>query len=398
MTWIARLIGDESPPLTTRSTVFPSTLTSPSAGLLPIDVLGSSYNLTPSDSQAVKVATVYRCISTLVDQVSLLPFNAYREGELIDPQPAITRQPDPFERRAETMGKIISSLAFRGNSYVRVINRDADGNATAVSVLDPDEVDVFWNRTRTRPLYRWRREPITVPDEMLHISLMRTPGELIGVGPLFAGTPVIQGWRQQTEFSRRLFSDSATPSGVIESENTIDPDDATNLKTQWTEALRGTREPAILGGGLTFKTIGLTPEAAQFLDTAYATSADIARAFGIPGAVIDIPPPAGSAIIYQNVVSVLDALVRLALRPYMERIEQAWGDLIPRTWEARFETDALLRGDPRTRFDVYQVGIKAGVITVDEARTLEGLPALDPSDLPEPVEVAAVETEVTENA
>ena len=397
MTWIARLIGTESPPLTTRSSVNPDTLTlRRDPGLLPIDRLDpSGYAFTPTDTQAVKVATVYRCISTIVDQVSLLPFNTYREGELLDPQPAITRRPDPFDRRAETMGMIITSLAMRGNAYLRVLNRDADGNATAISVLDPDEVRVRFNSTRTRPEYEWRRVRMSVPDEMVVITMFVTPGRLEGVSPIEAGTPVIQGWRQQTEFSRRLFSDSATPSGVLESEQTIDPDDAAALKTQWLESLNGTREPAVLGGGLTFKAIGLSSEQAQFIDTSYASSADIARAFGIPGAVIDIPPPAGSAIIYQNVVSVLDALVRLALQPYMERIEQAWGDLIPRTWEARFETDRLLRGDPRTRFDVYQIGIKSGVLTVDEARTAEGLPPLDPSDRPDPVEaVAAIETEV----
>jgi hypothetical protein len=40
---------------------------------------------------------------------------------------------------------------------------------------------------------------------------------------------------------------------------------------------------------------------------------------------------------------------------------------------ARFYVDGLLRADIKTRYEVYASGITSGVLTVDEARTKEGL-------------------------
>jgi len=42
-----------------------------------------------------------------------------------------------------------------------------------------------------------------------------------------------------------------------------------------------------------------------------------------------------------------------------------------------FDTKEMLKGDIKARYEAYKMGIEANVLTVDEARFMEDLPALD---------------------
>jgi hypothetical protein len=53
-------------------------------------------------------------------------------------------------------------------------------------------------------------------------------------------------------------------------------------------------------------------------------------------------------------------------------------DLLTRSTVARFNTEALLRADIKTRYEVYGLGIDKGILSSEEARQNEGM---DPGDI-----------------
>ena len=53
--------------------------------------------------------------------------------------------------------------------------------------------------------------------------------------------------------------------------------------------------------------------------------------------------------------------------------EEALSTLLPRGQRAVFNFDAVLRADTQTRYDAYETGLRAGFLTIDEVRALEGL-------------------------
>jgi len=65
-----------------------------------------------------------------------------------------------------------------------------------------------------------------------------------------------------------------------------------------------------------------------------------------------------------------------ALRPWMVRLEHAFFSLIPANRYVRFDSDALLKTDLKTRTDIYHVQRDMGLRTVDELRDLEDLEPL----------------------
>jgi hypothetical protein len=147
-------------------------------------------------------------------------------------------------------------------------------------------------------------------------------------------------------------------------------------------------------------------QGAQMLGARDRGDGEAARMFGIPGALLEYGV-AGASLTYQNLADVWVNFVRGCLAPnYLEPIEQALTDLLPRSTVARFDTTGLQRADDRTRWDIYQIAVN--VLGQEEAaefaRVNEGLapgspevaailpapPAAIPASLPE-VRTAAVE-------
>jgi hypothetical protein len=65
------------------------------------------------------------------------------------------------------------------------------------------------------------------------------------------------------------------------------------------------------------------------------------------------------------------------------RIEKALSDLMAQPRYVKFNLNALLRGDLKTRYESYAIGISAGFLEVNEPRDWEELPPLDVPDTPD---------------
>jgi HK97 family phage portal protein len=191
------------------------------------------------------------------------------------------------------------------------------------------------------------------------------------------------------EWARRLFSDSATPSGYLKVPARLEGDEPGDLRADWESAHRGGRGTAILSGGISYETISMTPEQAQFLQTRAWGVQEVARLLGIPQHFLNAgnSPGSSQSLTYTNVQAVFRELTTVTLYPtYLRRIEQAFSSLLPRGQEVQFDLGEFLKADDTTRFAALKVAIDAGIITVEEARARENLPPTV-APLPAPEEV-----------
>ena len=63
-----------------------------------------------------------------------------------------------------------------------------------------------------------------------------------------------------------------------------------------------------------------------------------------------------------------------ALRPWMVRLETAFFGILPQNRYVRFNADAMLKTDLKTRTDIYNTQRNMGLLTIDEIRDKEDLP------------------------
>jgi HK97 family phage portal protein len=176
------------------------------------------------------------------------------------------------------------------------------------------------------------------------------------------------------KFGAQWFGEGATPSGVLTSDQRIKSEDAEMLKARWKARHGGHRDIAVLGDGARFQAISISPEASQFLETTRANVATVARYFGVQPELIG--GESGGSLTYANVEQRALDFLQFGLAPWLVRMETAISGLLSSTTTVKFNAGALVRTDLLTRYQAHEVGIRAGFLTVNEARELEDRPPL----------------------
>ena len=71
--------------------------------------------------------------------------------------------------------------------------------------------------------------------------------------------------------------------------------------------------------------------------------------------------------------------VQVTFLPWIKRVEAFLSAMLPRPQYVKLNVDALLRGDTKTRYESYAIGIDKGFLTVNESRAFEErAPLADP--------------------
>lgn len=328
-----------------------------------------------SDFAAMQMLTVNACVRLLSDSVAGLPMDAYRkQGQVsitVDPIPSLIQRPFTDLTTFEGMQQIVSCMAIKGESASAIMSRDRFEFPTSLHPLHPDDWDVQWDRndpTSGRKVYRINNE--IVPNyDILHIRRFSLPGHLHGLSPISAARQGIGLSLAAERYGARYFQDSANPSSVLETDQRLTADQAIQNQKMWLDSHGGRRLPAVLSGGLKWKPISISPDESQFLAARQFERDEIAMLFGIPPHMLGITDRTtswGRGIEQQSI-----SFVQYTLLNWVNPIEQAFSDLLPRGQFARLNVNALLRGDQKSRYDAYVSARNAGWLNVNEIRELE---------------------------
>lgn len=319
--------------------------------------------------EALAIPAVYRALNLIANTVGSFPIATYRNGVRLDEleAPAVVRRPDPFNSPRSFKRNTAWNLAAYGEAIWWVAARGADGIPTALINLHPPEVTVTWHEDGLRPLFEWRDRDITADTQ--HLTVNRLGDSPRGAGPLQLCGAVLSAAYEATEWAARFMHSGGIPSMVLNYPGELTAAEAEALKDQWISTPPGM--PKVASGGLKPEAFQTSPRDAQLLEVRDQSAAEVARAFGLNPHVL-LVNNSGSSLTYQNLGELGTELLRLTLIPnYLEPIQQALSDLLPRTMVCRFDTAEFQRADPLTRYQTYAAGIAAGVLTVDEARAQE---------------------------
>jgi HK97 family phage portal protein len=327
--------------------------------------------------------------------VGTFTLDAFFKGELVPPdqRPRLIVRPNPFSTLRDFLRESAFSMAAHGEGWWWTAARDADNLALSVIPVPVREVRVEGNDW-LNPTIKWRGS--TKTSDMSQLVLMKEIGARRGHGPLQLCGAAISAAVESQEWAANFYADGGHPPIVLHSEIELEKWEAVALREAWVDT--PPNMPQVTSGGVDAKEIGTNEGAAQMLETRNFNAGEAARMFGIPGPLLEFSR-GGSSLTYTNIATLMDQLVRQCLLPnYLEPMEQALTDLLPRNWTTRFNVDAILRADIQTRFNVYKTGIESGVLTVETAQQMEGLvpgsvenapvpyspPAAIPAGLPNP--------------
>ena len=346
------------------------------------------------EKSAMQIASVYACVRLLAESVAQLPLHLYRVTEPDGQEKArdhplykiLFREPNPEMTSFSFWEAIMTHLLLWGNAYAQVV-RDGKNNVLGMYPLLPENVEI--DRTDEGELYyiyhaytnevpgEKNKDIIYRRDQILHIPGLGFNG-LVGFSPIAMMKNALGTTIAVEKYGSAFFRNGAQPAGVLEHPGTLK--NPAKIRENWSEVYGGpnnAHKVALLEEGMTYKPISLPPEDSQFLSTREFGVEEICRIFRVPPHMVqDLKRATFSNIEHQSIDFVVHTL-----DPWLVRIEKAIvKDLLVEEekdlYFPKFNVDGLLRGDYKSRMDGYSVGISTGIISPNEARRKENMPAL----------------------
>ena len=346
---------------------------------IPWNVGDALLSPTVSPDTALSLAAVYSATDLLATSIATLPLKAYRrtaDGQRV----CLPRLPPLFQQLIGT-GKLVvwlrqcvTSLLLRGNAYGLIVSRDSFGYPTQVIWLSPDWVHVQDSLlsgpgSYTDPLWTYAGAPLPA-ENLIHIPWYVQPQKTQGLSPLAAFASTIGVGLDAQAYGRDWFRAGGFPPGTFaNSEVTVTQDEATEIAGRLIAAMRA-RRPLVYGKDWTYSPITVPPEEAQFVQTMQLSATQIASIYHVPAEWIG-GSTGGGGLHYSTAEQDMTQMVTLGVRPYLELLESVFFPLMPERTYVRFDTDALVRADLKTRHEVYAIDAAIRLRSIDEMRAAE---------------------------
>lgn len=261
------------------------------------DLLGSSYGTSAGVNvtvgNATQIPAVFACQRVISETVASLPKCVYKRlpdgnREEARDHPVyslLAQEPNPGMTPFDYFDMTTAGVVLSGNS-ISLIVRDNGGSIVALHPFKTGTVEC--RRENGQTIYICRGEngqgEAFRADEILHVRSTTRDG-LWGISPITECRESFAGAKAVEQYGHAFYGNSARPSGVL-----VVP---TKFKTQeerqqflraWESTHRGAAasgKTATLEGGITWQSIGLSNEDAQFLETRRFTIGEIARIFRV---------------------------------------------------------------------------------------------------------------------
>ena len=329
-----------------------------------------------SRHDAMTVPAVARARNLVAGTIASMPLDMFvqdavtQELNQVPPLPFI-KQPQADVPRMTTLSYTVDSLWFYGRAYwmVTEVYRE-DGRPRKFRWIDP--LDITFDVDLETGL-------------VTQYYFRLTPTPRFGVGSLVVFTSIDEGLLVRAgqtiktcialERSALDFANNPTPAITLKNTGMDLPaEQVQTLLDRWRESRRSTGGAvAYLSAAMEMDSVGFSPQDLAQVDARAFQVLEIARATGIPAALLSASI---GSMTYQNVQAERRGLVDLALQPYMTAIEQriSMDDVTPHGTSVMFQVNDFLRATPIEEAQLLGVLLERDVITVDEARRRIGEP------------------------
>lgn len=340
---------------------------------------GSSAGVTITESNALTVADVYKCVTVIRETVAMLPWELRRNLDPRGSQAArghnlysiLHDEPNDMMTSFTFKEAMLSHLLLWGRHASYIERNPTTGKIVALWPLRPDRV-----RYKIENGQRWwyvasdrGQEAQFWDDEILWIPAFTTDG-YNSVSPIRLHCEAL-GLAKATEvYGARVFGNGSLPPGYLKHPTSLKKEAAARLKESWEQLHRGIDKAwriAVLEEGVEFQTLNMPNDEAQFLETRKFQRTEIAGIFRVPLHKIgDLEKATFSNIENQDQQFYNDAVT-----PWLVRIEQSCNRclLLPtekKKYFNKFNMKGALRGDTQARTEFYKALFDRGVFSADD--------------------------------
>jgi HK97 family phage portal protein len=338
---------------------------------------------------AMQLSAVWACVKLLSETVASLPIYVYRktpEGRELDESHALAilfnGKVNRYQTRNEFFETVLLNLVVHGNAYC-VIERSGGRIVSMLPIMSAQvEPSLLDDGTMVYAYTNDAQTIVYAEQNIWHLKLMGNG--TIGMSPLAYQRNSL-GIAQAAENAvTKIYKNGAKPSGVITIDRVLTPQQRDQVRASFSNLTTTSDDRLmVLEGGMKFDGISLSPQDIELLSSRKFQIAEICRWYGVPSVMVN--DSNGTTVWGSGIEQVMQGFYKLTLRPLLEKIESSiMVNLLTKSererMEVEFDFDALLRADSKSRFESYRIAINAGIMTPNEARAEEHLPAVEGGD------------------
>ncbi|WP_307818247.1 phage portal protein [Streptomyces sp. MBT60] len=338
-----------------------------------------------TETGALAYPAVWRAASVVANVSASLPLHTYKVGTKDRVTSDILEEPHPELTRFEFWRLMKLHRLLWGNAYAQKI-RNGAGTIVQLWPIRPDRVlvereqpsgnnpggKVFWVQTEDGGRVR------LTSREVLHLPGLGYDG-VTGCSPVRAAAQGIGLGIAAERAAGRLYGSGNMISGVLQTEQRLQPEQAANLKANWKARYGGAQaahDVAILDSGASFHPVTMPYKDSQFLESRMFQVTEVSRMFGVPPFLLMATEKStswGTGLEQQAQGFVTWDLGPAWLTPTEQRVTK---ELLPKGVYAKYQVGGLLRGDSAARALFYRAMRDTGAFTANNILALEDMPPI----------------------
>lgn len=339
---------------------------------------------------ALRHSAVWACVRLRADLFSTFPVDAYRKVAGVRteiPLPSFFSAPGGEHWEWEEWAWASSSdLDRTGNTVGLITERNATGLPNRIELVPISAVTVIWKKGTPMSARKYKIDNKEYDAEQVwHERQFPVSGHAIGLSPVAYAAWSIGEYMNIQDFILQWFSGGGVPKASLRNMEKKLPNDkdALAVKERF-KAMIQHGDLFVHGADWEYKPIQAEAMGIEWLEGKRYGLSDVCRFFGCPADVVDATVSAGGSITYANLTERNLQFLIHHLGPMVFRREKKLSKLLagkPRY--IKFNTDALLRMDPKATAETIGLRIDAKTLTPSEARAFYDLPPLTDAQIEE---------------
>jgi len=339
-----------------------------------------------NEDTAMRYAAVYTAVRILSEVIGMLPCHLMRStgdgnSEKATDHPlfhVLHRLPNPWQTSFEFWRHLMVCLLLRGN-FFGYITRDGNGRAREIIPIHPDRVAIKMSSDYELQYVYTPKDKPPIPlkrGEMLHIRAVGSDG-ILGMSPVTQAREAIGLGIQIEKSTAKMYANGARLGIILTHPEIVEEEVANRIARSFDQANAGAdnhHKTVLLEEGIKVEKIGMTAEDAQFLEMRKYQRGEVLALFGVPPHMAGDTEKTtswGSGIEQQTI-----GFVTFTIMPWLVNIEQAlYRDVLTekerKEYYPSFNSDAIIRGDIKSRYEAHKIGIETGFLNPNEVRAME---------------------------
>lgn len=355
----------------------------------------SASGINVSAKESLQVSAVYACVKIIAETIAFLNCNIYKKlpkGKIRADDHSLYNilhnLPNKETIAFDFWVMLIVNLLLTGNGFA-YIKRNGNGKVLELYNIPSKNVTILRNEVTDELFYKVKfdenKEIPYYSENIMHVRGLRLDNADESLDPIKLARDSLGLGLALEEYASKYFANGAQAGGIVEYPDSMSDTAFDRFKEDFNKNYRGvinSNKIMFLESGAKFNKVTNNPDESQAIESRQFQVIEICRLFNVPPhKVMDLTHATFSNIEEQNI-----DFIQSCISPTLVKLEQTiFKDLIGvlerKFYFAKFNTNALLRGNTEARRNYYNTMIQNGVMSPNDIRSLEDMNPYEGGDV-----------------